>query len=453
MSAKESPHGRELAGTGAAGTPADCSWRLEATLSRIATIGSPESAIFTETFVESARASARDADRRLRTDRPIGPLDGVLVSVKGSLDVEGSVTTAGSPLLARREPAARDAEVVERLRTAGAIIVGKTQMSELAFSAVGLNPHAPLLMNPRDTSRVTGGSSAGAAASIAAGLVDLAIGGDTGGSVRLPAALCGVTGFKPGFDRISARGAFPLSTTLDCVGLLAGSVRACADAYTALCRSDLPAPSAEQGEIRLIRAGSRFESGLDPFVGQAYETALHLLSTFDIRPPEPLVTAVLDALDDMDRIGVFTVPELLATLHEAGVQNLDDVDPMIRRRIDAHAKMTAIDYVRLLRRRDALKAAMHAHLRAGDILVTPTVPSVAPRICDLRSLEDQSRVNAALVRNTRAANLLDLPAISLPLRDIDLPVGLMLMARTGDDELLLAAAESVEARLAAAPVR
>lgn len=419
--------------------------RLEQVLTRWRRGDEQARSIYTQVFPDTARREAAQADQRREAGRPRGPLDGLLVSLKASIDVAGFVTDACSPLLAGQPPAARDAPVVERLRRAGAVIVGRTQMTELAFSGLGLNPHHPLLRNPRDPRRVTGGSSSGAGASVAAGLADLAIGGDTGGSIRIPAALCGVTGFKPGQSRVPTEGAFPLSTTLDCLGPLADSVAACRHAYAVL--ADREPMRSGAGPWRLIRPELP-EALYDEPVRRAFEHAMAKLSGQGAQV-ERGDTAILDqARADLDAIAVHTSPELYATLRERGVTDLSGLDPMVRQRMAMSAEISAIDYVRLGLRRKDWMARIDAWWPDDALIALPTVPTLAPLLAELPTLEARVAANARLLLGTRSANLLDLPALSLPLAGAVAPVGLMLVGPRGSEDRLLDVAEEIEAMLA-----
>ena len=210
---------------------ASCRDRLELALARIADPNGEGARACLTVYADAARAAADAADARAAGGATLGPLDGAIVSIKDLFDVSGEATRAGSKILAEEAaPAASDAAVVWRLRGAGAVIVAKTNMSEFAFSGIGANPHFGTPRNPRDRARVPGGSSAGAPIAVADGMCDIAIGTDTGGSVRIPAALCGLVGFKPSRQRIPTDGAFPLSKTLDSVGPIGSSVADCAKA-------------------------------------------------------------------------------------------------------------------------------------------------------------------------------------------------------------------------------
>src|SRR6202030_390940 len=213
--------------------------RLEQALVRIADPNGEGGEACLTVYADAARAAGDAADARAKNGVSLGPLDGAIVSIKDLFDVAGEPTRAGSKILAdEASPAAADAPVVRRLRAAGAVIVAKTNMTEFAFSGIGANPHFGTPGNPRDRARVPGGSSAGAPVAVADGMCEIAIGSDTGGSVRIPAALCGIVGFKPSRQRVPTAGAFPLSTTLDSIGPLANSVADCAKADAVMAGED-----------------------------------------------------------------------------------------------------------------------------------------------------------------------------------------------------------------------
>ncbi len=422
--------------------------RLEAALARIADPERQGALVFTDVYAEEARAAAMASDRRVAAGRPLGPLDGRIVSVKALFDVAGETTAAGSAILRGRPAAGGDARAVARLRAAGAVIVGRTHMTEFAFSAVGINPHYGNPGNPRDRSRVPGGSSSGAVISVADGMAEIALGSDTGGSLRIPAALSGAVGFKPSAGRLPAEGAFPLSPTLDVIGPIAATVADAALLDSVLSDGD-PAPLAAlpvAGQSFLVPRGRLFD-GVEPAVAAAFEAALDRLRAVGAHIVDGSIEAELEALAALDRIGVFTAIELAATLAELGITALDDIDPKTRARIDAGGRAPAADYVRMQRRRADLIRLMDERLTRHPVLLLPTVPMTAPAISEV--LEDATfhRVNLALLRNTRVANLLDLPAISLPVPADGLPVGLMAMGRRGGDRSLLGIAAGIEAVL------
>ncbi|WP_042702459.1 amidase [Azospirillum sp. B506] len=426
-------------------SPASASDRLEAALARIADPQRQGALVFTDIYAEEARAAAAASDRRATAGRTLGPLDGRIVSVKGLFDVAGDTTAAGSAILRGRPAAGRDARAVARLRAAGAVIVGRTHMTEFAFSAVGINPHCGNPGNPRDRSRVPGGSSSGAVISVVDGMAEMALGSDTGGSLRIPAALSGAVGFKPTGGRLPAAGAFPLSATLDVIGPIAASVADAALLDSILSDGD-PAPFGAlplAGQSFLVPRGRLFD-GVEPAVAAGFEAALDRLRAAGAHIVDGSIEAELDALAELDRIGVFTAIELAATLADLGITAFDGIDPKTRARIEAGGKAPAADYVRMQRRRAALIRLMDERLIRQPVLLLPTVPLTAPAIADV--LDDASfhRVNMALLRNTRIANLFDLPAISLPVPTDGLPVGLMAMGRRGSDRSLLGIAAGIE---------
>lgn len=416
--------------------------RIESVLSRWDAGEEQSRAIYTSVFHDSALQEASAADRRREQGVRLSALDGLLFSLKASIDVKGQRTDACSPLLSGRPPAGQDAPLVTRLRRAGAVIVGKTQMTELAFSGLGLNPHYPLLRNPRDLQRVTGGSSSGAGASVAAGLADIAIGGDTGGSIRIPAALCGVVGFKPGQATVPTTGVFPLSTTLDCLGPLAHSVSACREAFSVLADS---APRGCHEQPCLLRRARLDEAMYDSEVVEAFESAMSCLEAFVLPAAD---TDLLDeALADLDTIAVFTSPELFASLQELGVYDLSGLDPMVYERMQQSHGVSAVDYARLILRRQQWMQRVDGWWPKGTVIAMPTVPCLAPRIVDMPTLASRTSANARLLLSTRSANLLDLPAVSIPLPGGKAPVGLMLVGARGTEYHLLAVAQKIESML------
>ncbi|CAO3426391.1 amidase [Azospirillum endophyticum] len=432
---------------------ASASDQLEAALVRIADPQRQGALVFTELYADEAHAAAAASDRRTAAGRALGPLDGRIVSVKSLFDVAGDVTAAGSAILRGRPAAGRDARAVARLRAAGAIIVGRTHMTEFAFSAVGINPHCGNPGNPRDRSRVPGGSSSGAVISVVDGMAEIALGSDTGGSLRIPAALSGAVGFKPSAGRLPSEGAFPLSPTLDVIGPIASTVADAALLDAVLSDGDPALASCPvAGQSFLVPRGRLFD-GVEPAVATAFEAALERLRAAGAQIVDGSIEAELDALADLDRIGVFTAIELAATLADLGITALDGIDPKTRARIEAGGKAPAADYVRMQRRRADLIHRMDERLTRHPVLLLPTVPLTAPAIAEV--LEDASfhRVNMALLRNTRVANLFDLPAISLPVpaasdRTGGLPIGLTAMGRRGGDRSLLGIAAGLEAALA-----
>lgn len=403
----------------------------------------------TAVHAEAARAAADAIDRARAAGRDPGPLGGIPVSVKDLFDESGHVTEAGSPLLRGRAPAARDADAVARLRAAGAVIVARTQMSEFAFSGVGLNPHRPQPVNPLDPDCAPGGSSSGAAVSVARGAAAVALGTDTGGSTRIPAALCGLVGFKPTQARVSRAGAFPLSTTLDSVGPIGRSVDCCARVDAAI--ADRPAPPAKAATTpRLAVVRTVFLDALEPAVACAFDAALRRLREAGLAVAEIALPA-LERVPAMTARGSFSAAEAYAHLRRLGLwAGADRIDPNVRVRIEAGAAMSAADYLDLVAARTALIAECDAALAPWDAVLAPTVPILAPRLAELADPATFARVNGLLLRNPSLVNLLDRCAISLPLpTGTARPAGLMLIGARDGDAQLFALARRMEAVLGA----
>jgi aspartyl-tRNA(Asn)/glutamyl-tRNA(Gln) amidotransferase subunit A len=418
--------------------------RLEQAFDRIADPSGEGARACLTVYAEAARAAADAADARAGVT--LGPLDGMIVSIKDLFDVAGEVTRAGSKVLAEEaKPALADAPVVRRLRAAGAVIVAKTNMTEFAFSGVGANPHYGTPGNPADPARVPGGSTSGGAVAVADGLCEIAIGTDTGGSTRIPAALCGIVGFKPSKYRIPTDGAFPLSYTLDSIGPMARTVADCALADAVMAGEEFEAldPIPLAG-LRLGIAQGLPLTDLDETVTARFEQAIGTLGKAGAR----LTDQALSLLDDMLRAnakGGFAPPEAYAIHRERLTRRGDDVDPNVRARIERGREMSASDYVALAQERAGLVRAMDAALADLDALILPTTPIVAPRLSEVATRETFGRKNFALLRNTAIVNFFDLTAISLPLpREGGLPVGLMLVVRNGHDRRLFRIAAGLE---------
>lgn len=421
--------------------------RLEAALARIQSPGAKN--VFTAVFADSARWEAEAADRRAAAGALRSPLDGRIVSIKALFDVAGTVTSSGSAVLRHRPPAVEDAEVVKRLRAAGAIVIGKTQMTEFAFSALGTNPHDGMPANPRDPARVPGGSSAGAVVSVIGGIADIAIGSDTGGSIRIPAALSGAVGFKPTSGFVPTAGAFSLSSSLDTIGPIATNVEDCFVVDQVLSGGGAPSRlrPASSGTFRLVVARGRLFDRCEPEVLAAFENAIERLRSGGLPIKEGTIEAALDDLAQIDKIGTFPSIEVGATLRSLGVAALDGVDPRTRVRIEAGAAILATDYVRMMRQRQAAIRSFEQCFGNNEVFVLPTTPIRAPLLYSVAEDAAFHDLNGLVLRNPRIANLLDCPSISLPLPLEDLPVGLMLIGRRNADRRLVEIAASVEALL------
>jgi aspartyl-tRNA(Asn)/glutamyl-tRNA(Gln) amidotransferase subunit A len=418
--------------------------RLEAALARIEDPAGEGARVFLSVYPETARAEADAADRRAREGTSLGPLDGVIVSIKDLFDVAGEPTRAGSRILENAAPAAADAPVVRRLREAGAVIVGKTNMSEFAFTGVGVNPHYGTPGNPADRARVPGGSSSGAAVAVADGMCEISIGTDTGGSTRIPAALCGVIGFKPSKYRVPTEGAFPLSHTLDSVGPIARSVEDCAKADAVLAGEEASPlqPSAIEGLKLGVAAGLPLRD-LDETVEAKFVTALAALKSNGASLSE-VETPLFDAMVEVNSTATIATVEAYALHRERLATRGDEMDQFIRVRIEMGKAVSPADYQTMLGARAKLAQAMDELLADFDALLLPTTPIVAPTMAEVSTDEPFRLRNRLLLRNTEIANFFDLCAISLPMTGTGLPAGLMLFARRGEDRRLFRIAAAVE---------
>jgi len=423
--------------------------RLEAALARIADPEGEGARACLTVYAQSARVAADAADARAGSGLALGPLDGAIVSIKDLFDVKGEPTRAGSTFLAHAPPAAQDAPVVRRLRTAGAVILAKTNMTEFAFSGLGLNPHYGTPGNPADRARISGGSSCGAAVAVADAMCEIAIGTDTGGSTRIPAALCGIVGFKPSQWRVPTQGAFPLSFTLDSVGPMARTVADCALA-DAVMAADEPRPlePARLAGLRLGLANGLPLKDLDRDVAREFAAATARLQSAGVRFTDE-VFPQFDAMLAINAKGGFAPAEAFAIHRDLLASHGSEYDPNVRARIERGRGLSAADYVLMSRERTRLIREMDRRLEDLDALVMPTTAIVAPKISEVATPETFGRKNMMVLRNPALVNFFDLCAISLPLpRTAGLPVGLMLVARNGHDDRLVRIAAAVEQLLA-----
>jgi len=425
--------------------------RVELALSRIADPQGEGGRACLTVYADSARAAADAADARAKAGQNLRPLDGVVVSIKDLYDVAGEVTRAGSRVLAEEGLIAKaDAPVVQRLRAAGAAIVAKTNMSEFAFSGVGSNPHFGTPGNPFDRTRAPGGSTSGGAVAVADGMCEIAIGTDTGGSTRIPAALCGLVGWKPSKQRVPTDGAFPLSFTLDSIGPMAKTVAECAlaDAVMAGDAATALEPASLAGLRFGVWRGMPFD-GIDATVGAAWEAAVGRLGKAGVRLSDESV-ALVDDMIAVNAKGGFAPTEAFSIHRERLKRDGAGFDPFIRVRIERGGTVPAFDYIDMAQARQRLVRAMDARMASLDALILPTTPIVAPKLADVANPDEFGRKNALLLRNTNPANFFDLCAISLPLPLQDgLSSGLMLVGRNGTDRRLFNIAAAVEKALKA----
>jgi Asp-tRNA(Asn)/Glu-tRNA(Gln) amidotransferase A subunit family amidase len=381
------------------------------------------------------------------------PLAGLPVSVKDLFDVEGQVTAAGSAVLRDAAPAKADSTAVARLRAAGAAIVGRTNMTEFAFSGVGVNPHLGTPANPADprTPRIPGGSSSGAAVSVATGAAFIGLGSDTGGSIRVPAALCGIVGFKNTQRLVPLDGALPLSTTLDTVCAMTLSVRDAILAHEVLAGRKVVLARKPLSQARFAVARTQMLDGMDAQVASAFDNALRVARDAGARVEEIELAEIRD-LATLQATGGFAAAESYAWHRQLLQAKGEGYDPRVRIRIERGAAMKAWEYLDLVQARSAWIARVEKSLQGFDAVLSPTVPIVAPPIASVAPGTERDdeffRVNALLLRNPSVVNMLDGCALSLPCHRPDsLPAGLMLWHGPMRDDAILDLGLAVEAAL------
>jgi aspartyl-tRNA(Asn)/glutamyl-tRNA(Gln) amidotransferase subunit A len=421
---------------------------VEQCLARITDKSGEGSRAFLKIHAEPALATADFYDRVRARGGASCPFAGVPVSVKDLFDIAGDVTTAGSVVLKDASPAETDAPAVARLRAAGFIPIGRTNMTEFAFSGLGINPHygTPSNAYDRKAGRIPGGSSSGAAVSITDGMALGALGTDTGGSCRIPAALCGIVGFKPTAHRVPTAGAFPLSTSLDSIGPLAATVACCAalDAVLAGERVADLSPFPLTG-LRMAVPQTMVLENVAPAVARAFESALAELR----KAGTHIVDIPLRELAELPQInakGGLAAAEAYA-IHRRHIVNSEKMyDPRVLVRIVRGQEQDAADYIELVNARADFIRRVAAITAPYDALVMPTVPVTAPRLADLAADDAYRSANFLVLRNPSIANFLDRCSISIPCHQAgDAPVGLMLIGEHGADRRLLAIAAAIEA--------
>ena len=421
---------------------------VERALARIAAAYGEGPRAFLKVYEDAARTDAGHADALRSRGVRRSAVDGLPVSLKDLFDVAGDVTRAGSKVLALE--AKQDAAAVARLRAAGAILIGRTNMVEFAFGGVGLNPHYGTPRNPWDRAagRVPGGSSSGAAVAQAESMCVMALGTDTRGSIRAPAALCGVVGWKPTARRVPREGAFPLSFTLDSVGPLANSVACCA-AYDAVLAAEPVAelPALEVRGLRLLLPRSAALADLDGEVGRAFDAALRRFAERGALIDERAVPA-FDRQAEYFKGGGYAGAEAYQ-IHRPYLDRLAEYDPRVGQRLLLGKDISGPDYVALGELRAASMREIAAAAAPYDAIVMPTVPCVAPTIAQTEaSMDDYVRWNMRILRNTGLVNFLDGCAASLPCHEPgSAPVGLTVCGTANTDRHTLAVAAALERAL------
>jgi aspartyl-tRNA(Asn)/glutamyl-tRNA(Gln) amidotransferase subunit A len=409
--------------------------------------------VFTRLYADSARASASASDTLRAAGLTRSPIEGLPVSIKDLFDVAGETTLAGSVALRGYPAATESAVVVQRLIAAGAVIVGRTNMTEFAYSGLGINPHYGTPRNPWqrevDGGRIPGGSSSGAAISVTDGMAVAGVGSDTGGSIRIPAALCGLTGFKPTANRVPMQGVLPLSEYLDSIGAMAPTVMCCAKMDAVLAGEQFVAPVAHPLRgLRLLMPTNVVLDGIDEQVAAALQTALSRLSAAGA----VIVESKIDAFSELASInakGGFTAAEAWTWHRKLIAEREAAYDQRVVSRIKRGKDMGAADLLDVIHGRRRWIAAVERQLAGFDAMIMPTVPIVAPKIADLQASDDAYyAANGLILRNPTMINFLDGCAISLPCHAPgSAPVGLSLAAPGGHDHRLLSMALAVETAL------
>jgi aspartyl-tRNA(Asn)/glutamyl-tRNA(Gln) amidotransferase subunit A len=418
---------------------------VERCLNRIADPQGEGERTYLEVDADAAREAARAMDALRHAGAEPSPYAGIPVSVKDLFDIRGQVTRAGSRAL-DGAPAKSDAAAVAHWRRAGLVVVGRTNMTEFAFSGLGINPHYGTPANPwdRERRRIPGGSSSGAAVSVADDMAHGALGSDTGGSCRIPAALCGLVGFKPTQARVPRDGMVPLSPALDAVGVLGNTV-ACCTVLDGLFREDASSPSPPLSRPpRLATPRNYFLVDAEEAVLTAFERMVGRLrkagaTVVDVELPE------LDGIAEMNAGGGFPAAESFAWHYDLIARRELDYDPRVLVRIRRGESQTARDLLLLREQRAALIEGVRRRLEGFDAFICPTVPLVAPPLDTLDDDQEYTRINLLMLRNATVVNLLDGCAISLPMHeDGEPPTGLMVAGFADQDARVLRIAAWIE---------
>jgi aspartyl-tRNA(Asn)/glutamyl-tRNA(Gln) amidotransferase subunit A len=423
---------------------------VEESLARIEDPAGEGVRAFIKVHKAEALAMADAMDGLRRAGRAPGRYAGIPIALKDLFDIAGEPTPAGSRVLANAPPAAANAPVVARMLAAGFVPVGRVNMTEFAFSGLGINPHYGTPTSPWDraSERIPGGSSSGTAVAVADGMAAAGLGTDTGGSCRIPAAFCGVVGYKPTARRVPIDGVLPLAPSLDSVGPLAPSVDCCAaiDAILAGETPSVPARAALSG-LRLAVPANIVLDDLDTDVARAFDRSLACLSGAGAKIVR-MRFAAFDGIGPVNARGGFAAAEAYAWHRKLLTDQGSGYDPRIRVRIARGEGISAADYLDLQAARRSIVAQFDAETQDYDALIMPTVPIVAPTIASLGDERAYNRLNLLILRNTALGNFLDRCAISLPCHvPGEAPVGLMLMGETFGDRRLFSIAAAVETAL------
>lgn len=421
---------------------------VDTCLERATDPGGEGARAFIQVEEQSAHTVAAAIDAMRAAGAEPSPFAGLPVSVKDLFDVRHQVTRAGSIAL-DQGPAAADSDAVAAWRRAGLVLVGRTNMTEFAYSGLGLNPHYGTPANPwdRERGRIPGGSTSGGAVSVADGMALGALGSDTGGSCRIPAALCGLVGFKPTQARISRRGMVPLSPTLDAVGVIARTVECCAELEALLRGLEVDGVDDPPRPPRLAIPRGYLFDGVDAAVGTAFARAVERLAAegadlVEIEFPE------LEEIPEMSATGGYPAAESFAWHRGLIAERAADYDPRVLVRIRKGEAQPASDLVALQRWTESFRSQAAARLAGFDGFVSPTVPVVAPPLEVFEDEGEYGRLNLLMLRNPTVVNLLDGCSVSVPMHAAEEPpTGLMVAGLAGTDAELLQIARWMEARL------
>ncbi len=401
---------------------------------------------FLKVDAREAKVLAGEFDRAAKNGQPVPPYAGVTVSIKDLFDITGDVTTSGSVLLKDEQPAERDATVVARLKAAGFIPVGRTNMTEFAYSGLGINPHYGTPLNPYDRGgrRIPGGSSSGAAVSVSDGMATIALGTDTGGSCRIPAALCGLVGFKPTASRVPMDGTLPLSPSLDSIGSIGHSVACCAAVDAVISGEAYTLAPCDPAALKIGIPSTYVFDDLDQVTRAAFDRAIGRLADAGVTVVSVETPELLE-IPSINAKGGLTARESYLYHRKWIETNASDYDPRVLVRILKGEAQTDEDYRQVQQARQSLITRMAERTRDFDAIAMPTVPVMAPTLDELQTDEEYGRLNLLMLRNCTVANMLDRCAISLPCTEPDqAPVGFMLMGGHMRDRHLLNIASAFE---------
>ena len=429
---------------------------IESTLERIYQLDRTLNA-FLEIWPEAALRDAQIAEKAISSNGYMGPLHGIPIGFKDLIDVQGRVTTGGSKILSGNV-ARQDATVVTKLKAAGAIVIGKLNLVEFAFGATGLNPHTGDVKNPWDTSKIAAGSSSGSAAAVASGMIPAALGSDTGGSIRMPASLCGIAGLKPTYGRVSRAGVLDLSWSMDHVGPMTRTTADCALMMNALAGHDPMDAASSYKEVPDFTEGLDdgfrgltigvpgdyfFDDLVDPAIVSAVRAAIGLMAANGaevVEVPMPWVNQ-----GRAINLGVM-LPEAVSVHEKMLSKYPDQYTPAVRSRIQAGFNIPAIDYLRAKRAREWFNEKMSDSMKRIDVLVTPTVPILTPTISECRPAPGDPGTGGELPRFTGVFDVTGQPSVSIPCEfsDDGMPIGMMITGHPFDEVTVLRVGSAYE---------